>query len=707
MRPQSSQPLQSQRTGTVLILAAVLLIIVFGFLAFTVDVGYMSFEKARLQNAADFAALGAAVEIPNGEDAVRLAAQQIAADNESGGGPVTLNSGDIELGMFDFESKVFTPGTTAPNAVRVTANLDDQPFFFAPVLGYDEFDMQATAIGMLNPRDIVFVVDTSGSMNDDTEPCWATSVINSEYGPAGYPGVATTLMQYVYNDFGFGPYPGEVEHFGESLGAPNDQYAYAEMTKDDGLLSDSSVPSQYRIDDEDSESIRKRKAYSWMIDYQIAALMPNARPTPSANANYAYWEKYLDYLNTQVSVGYSDYDGWDGGGGGSGGGGGGGGGGGVSPPIGLLDPFHDGPFGSHQAPVDLGHYASLGPIVSPLHVSAIGYQYSGPGVPRDGSTAQISVPTSEDGDDVDDFNNPNQATFPSASSSLPEVWRYKIGYLTYVQFMMDWGRDCTPVGSASTAANPGAAPKTPLSLLSPQCPLHVESTAGGTFMFPPREQPMHATRRALIAAIQVCKERNVLLSGSGDRVAVISFDALDAYHSPRVVKSLTSDFDSAMQACTTLQAVADIGSSTAIEAGLLLARQHLLPPDEGGQGRPSADKVIILLTDGVPNAWVSSSSEISGYISANPNADFYGSDFVWLNSALMQADLIEGEETILHNVGVGLGADYNFMDRMARFSGTDEDGLSPRGSGNPAEYEQVMTDIFVEIINNPGSRLVD
>jgi hypothetical protein len=58
-------------------------------------------------------------------------------------------------------------------------------------------------------------------------------------------------------------------------------------------------------------------------------------------------------------------------------------------------------------------------------------------------------------------------------------------------------------------------------------------------------------------------------------------------------------------------------------------------------------------------------------------------------------------------VGVGLGTDYDFMDRLARSGGTaDDGGQSPRGSGNPAEYEQRLTDIFEEIITNPQVRLV-
>lgn len=703
MRRIASPQHVCRRQGFVLVLAAVLLVVVFGFLAFTVDVGYMAFEKARLQNAADFAALGAAVDIPIGEAAVRLSAQQIAAENESGGVPVLLADSDIELGIFDFEAKTFSPGATHANAVRVTARLQDQPFFFAPVFGHDDFDMSAQAIGMLNPRDIVFVVDTSGSMNDDTEPCWATGIINSAYGPVGYPDVATYLMQDVFSDFGYGPYPGETEHFGEPLGAPQNEYAYAEMTKDGGLLSSSAIPSKYRISSSDSESTRKMKAYSWIIDQQIAVIMPNALPTPNSSLHYAYWEKYLDYLNRRVSVGYSDYDG------GSYGGSGGGGSGysAPTPPTGMLDAFDAAPLSLHRGPVDLGQFAAIGPILtSSMHAAGAVYGDYSPGVPRNGSYSQISVPTSKDSDEVDDFNNPNRSTFPEASTSLPKAWRYTIGYLTYVQFMMDWGRDCTPLGSSSTAAASGSIPKVPLSLSSPFCPLHPESTAGGTFMFPPREQPMHATRRALIAAIQVCKERNELLVGNGDRVAIISFDALDGYHAPVLVQPLTSDFDAAMQSCTTLQAVSDMGPSTAMEAGLILARQHLLPSSEGGQGRASADQVIILLTDGVPNVWISSATDINQHIAEHPDQDYYGSDYVWLNSALRQADLIQGADTTLHAVGVGLGADYDFLDRMSRFSGTDVDGHSPQGSGNPADYEQVTTEIFVNIINNPGSRLV-
>jgi hypothetical protein len=58
-------------------------------------------------------------------------------------------------------------------------------------------------------------------------------------------------------------------------------------------------------------------------------------------------------------------------------------------------------------------------------------------------------------------------------------------------------------------------------------------------------------------------------------------------------------------------------------------------------------------------------------------------------------------------VGIGLECDYGFMDRLARMGSTaDQDGESPRGSGNPADYEQRLTEIFQHIITNPKLRLV-
>ena len=221
---------------------------------------------------------------------------------------------------------------------------------------------------------------------------------------------------------------------------------------------------------------------------------------------------------------------------------------------------------------------------------------------------------------------------------------------------------------------------------------------------------MHAVRRSLIAALQVVKELNTgLTAGTGDRVSIVTYDGLDNFHEPELVLTLTGDYDAAMQACTTLQATSDIGYTTAMDAGMLMARNHLKPTSEGGSGRRFTTKVIVLLTDGVPNAWQSSAAEINDYISDNPHDDFYESGYVWYNSVLMQTAQFQADSSSsnLFAVGMGLGTDYGFMDRIARMAQTDRNGQSPRGSGNPTEYEQRLTQIFEEILKRPNSRLVD
>ncbi len=722
MRHFSTTLAAAPRRGAILVLAALVMVLVFAFAAFSIDVGYMSLTKTELQNAADAAALGAARELPHGESIVRGAAKEIALENEAAELPVSVYDADIEVGTFDFETKTFVPDTPLANAVRVTTRVDDQPLFFAPVIKQYDFNMSARATAMLNPRDIVFVIDLSGSMNDDTEPCWSTQVVNSAYGPAGYPTVGNDLMQDVYDDFGYGQFPGTVEHLGLPLGVGTNAYAYAEMTKDDGPLSDSALPARYRIASTDDESVRKQKAYTWIMEQQIARIMPGVKPDP-VSANYDYWEKYIDYVISSVTVGYNPppppvtppvTDPGD-----------------ASPPtttppppspplpppppqppIGRLHEFHrleQGILALTQPAVNevLVASASSGVVAELLGAAVVGQTSAPIGTPRQGATSRVRVPDRRDSDNIDDFNNPNKFTFPGASSSLPRAWQDKVGYVTYVQFMMDWGRDRNPVDSNSRNASAGSLPKTPLSLESPYCPMHVEGTAGGDFLFPPREQPVHSTRRALIAAMQVVKERNSALSSGGDRLSIVTFDGLDADHAPEIVLPLTSDYDAAMQACTTLQAVSDIGRTTATEVGMELARNHLRSTAQGGAGRDYADKVVILLTDGVPNVWTSTASEIDDFMATNPATDYYDPTYIWYNAALMQSGQFFGQDGRMFPVGVGLGADYDFMDRLARMAHTDHNGQSPRGSGNPAEYEERMTEIFTEIIKAAASRLVD
>lgn len=666
-------------------MTAIIMIVLIGFVALTVDYGYMSLVQAELQNAADGAALAATSELGEASPNVYGVANNVSQANTAGGNPVTLKTADVTTGIFDMSTATFTPNSAIANAVRVKTEIIDKPLFFAPVMGHKTFSITAEATAMLNPRDIVLVVDLSGSMNDDVEPCWATKAIQDKRSAEGKStAVAANMVATLYQDLGFGTYPGAQEHVGKPLSVPENDYAYAEMTDDLGPLSKTSVDAKYRILATDSELVRKYKAYAWIIDNQLGRLMPAARPIPTSSdaSSAAFWEKYLDYVIRDRRVGEppppSDDDGS------SGGGGGGGGPSPPSPPAGNIVPVAY--FEDDDDDDDSPSY---------------------PGTPRNGSTLQSQwIPPSRDEDRIYKMLNPNKSTYPSADG--PWDYENKLGYRTYVQFLLDWGRDRSPDEDNSGNASTATGTKTQLSILSSNCSYHYENVGPTQFSFPPRTQPMHACRRSLIRALQVLKSRNNGIAPLGaDRIAIVTFDGLDVYHTPQVVVPFTTDYNAAMQACTQLQATSDVGNTTGTEVGMRMARDLLKDTSDGGFARPFAKKVMILLTDGVPNVWESTQGTVDDYIFNNASTDYYSSAYVWYNAALVQAARAKADQIEVHGIGMGIGADNDFMDRMARISGTDKAGLAPRASGDPAAYETELTAILDELIRDAGTRLVE
>src|SRR5262249_46665219 len=67
-----------------------------------------------------------------------------------------------------------------------------------------------------------------------------------------------------------------------------------------GPLTSSSISSTYRIKSTDSTSTAQGKAYKWIIDNQLATLMPNAKPSPSSSNStaYNYYRAYIDSVNS-------------------------------------------------------------------------------------------------------------------------------------------------------------------------------------------------------------------------------------------------------------------------------------------------------------------------------------------------------------------------------------------------------------------------
>ena len=297
---RSRAKLLRHRRGAIAVLAALMLVLLLGMIAFAIDVGYISMVSTQLQAAADSAALAAAGASSQSTSAIQQVAQTFAGYHSVAGRLVQLSASDVQLGTWDSTSCTFSPvtGSAAGTAVKVTVRTDDSnggatPLFFSRIFGMVSLNQQASAVAAFNPRDIAFVIDLSGSMNDDTSPSSSTS--------------SASLMQTVYNQFGFGTYPGTTQTFGQTIGTTS----LSNLESTTGPLSKSTIPTQYRILSTDSSSTRTKKAYSWTMDVQLATLMPNAIPTPNStnSQSYSYWSSYFSYAQSNWSskLGYQPY----------------------------------------------------------------------------------------------------------------------------------------------------------------------------------------------------------------------------------------------------------------------------------------------------------------------------------------------------------------------------------------------------------------
>lgn len=183
--------LRTQRRGVFIVVMAVSLSAILGFVAFSVDTGLVVLTQTRMQNTVDAAALAAASEITYAVqnaganvgdvtvyamDQARLKAQQLGTLNEIFIDPAV----DVRFGRRTMTSPgnyVINWDVTPANAVKVTArrtHVDTSrpdgklKTMFASVFGPAAVGIQAEATAYIESRDIGLVLDFSSSMNDDS-----------------------------------------------------------------------------------------------------------------------------------------------------------------------------------------------------------------------------------------------------------------------------------------------------------------------------------------------------------------------------------------------------------------------------------------------------------------------------------------------------------------------------------------------------------
>ena len=150
------------RRGAVLTLVALLLVILLGCLAFSIDLGYVQVARTQLQTAADAGALAGARGLTICCPSTALSeAQRVAQLNSVMNAKVTVVSAqDVSLGTWDSNTLTFSSlsgsAQSSANAVKVTCHLSAArgnalTLFFARIFGVNSQDLTATAIAKSSP----------------------------------------------------------------------------------------------------------------------------------------------------------------------------------------------------------------------------------------------------------------------------------------------------------------------------------------------------------------------------------------------------------------------------------------------------------------------------------------------------------------------------------------------------------------------------
>ena len=180
-----AQRLRSDRRGAIAAIAAITLLGSMGLTAVVVDVGSALVVRTSMQAAADAAALsGAGVLASSGASGATSTASSYGA--QSGGrnaaSSVTVtNATGYPTTRCLTSIGVSCTGTPAANAVVVRQQAA-VPTYFTRLFGFNHIDVNvmstaAIAGGTNKPVEVMLVLDTTGSMNDNDTSCGQTKIL--------------------------------------------------------------------------------------------------------------------------------------------------------------------------------------------------------------------------------------------------------------------------------------------------------------------------------------------------------------------------------------------------------------------------------------------------------------------------------------------------------------------------------------------------
>lgn len=182
----------NDESGSIIVIVALFITVLFGFSALVVDVGYLFQERQRLQTAADAAALAAARSMATA-----------AASGALLGAANGVEGVAIQTGNYDFDARIFTPGAAPLNAVRAVA-ATTRTAFFAGVLGIDALGVAAQAVALHDFAPPNWLTDGemrfNGTFNMDTGGTSVRFHSNDNIIANGNPGITGELTATAAGD---------------------------------------------------------------------------------------------------------------------------------------------------------------------------------------------------------------------------------------------------------------------------------------------------------------------------------------------------------------------------------------------------------------------------------------------------------------------------------------------------------------------------
>ncbi len=264
---------RTKRAGVIVVMTGFCLIAVFAFVALSVDASRMVLTETKMQNACDAASLAAAQEITaavyaagQGQGQANIDANSIAvAEARAMAEQVAAANGvyvdpDVDV---RFGKRVFDPAThtwpihwdeTPYNVVQVVARRTEEdvsdpdgqlPLAFGWSVGRSKVPLTTSATAFVEARDLVIVLDFSGSMNYDSnlvdsklpqyqveaqldamwnslrtaDPKWPNTNI-SKFPSTGFGNINSAIGQHIAANSNFDKkkYSSETEYIRDTLG---------------------------------------------------------------------------------------------------------------------------------------------------------------------------------------------------------------------------------------------------------------------------------------------------------------------------------------------------------------------------------------------------------------------------------------------------------------------------------------------------------